>query len=82
MVDKIIVPLRTEKQTQEGFATRRLSDWQDQVTRRVNNVVLEGSGTPEGSVDAPKLAFYLDTAVNTLYIKTTQEGSLTGWVAV
>lgn len=82
MVDKIIVPNRTEQQVQDGRATRRLADWQDQVTRRVNNSVLEGSGTPESNVDAPKLSFYFDTVAQTLYIKTTSIGDKTGWVLV
>lgn len=82
MADKVITPQRTDVQVQGGMATRRLADWQDQVTRRVNNIVLEGSGTPEAIVDAPKLTFYFDTVAETLYIKTTVIGDNTGWVTV
>ena len=44
--------------------------------------VLEQDGTPEGFVNAQKTRFCLDTTNNVLYIKTSDFGTLTGWVAL
>lgn len=44
--------------------------------------VLEQDGTPEGFVNAQKTRFCLDTTNNVLYVKTSDYGTLTGWVAL
>lgn len=82
MVDKIIVPLRTEKQTQDGYPTRRLADWEDAVTRKLNNTIIDYDADPNGNVNAPKLSLSYAATTNKLYIKTTAEGDLTGWVSL
>lgn len=44
--------------------------------------VMENDGTPEGVVNARKTRFCLDITNDILYIKTTDYGTLTGWVAL
>ncbi len=38
-----------------------------------------GTGSPEGVVNGNAGRFYLDTAANVIYVKTTASGTLTGW---
>jgi len=56
--------------------------WTQDVTERVNfNTVAEGSGSPEGVLEALPNKFYQDTAVPNLYWKSTGTGD-TGWLLV
>jgi hypothetical protein len=40
---------------------------------------IAGTGSPEGVIDAKRFTFYLDDATNDFYVKTTEQGTLTGW---
>jgi hypothetical protein len=45
----------------------------------------DGTGSPEGVVDGPKGALYRrgdGTSGTLVYLKTTAEGTLTGWSAI
>ncbi len=56
--------------------------WTQDITDQVNfNTVVEGSGTPEGVLEAEPNKFYRDTAVPNLYWKSTGSGN-TGWLLV
>lgn len=44
--------------------------------------ILEGSSNPEGVTDATRLRFYFDTTSKKIYLKTTDLGTKTGWVAL
>lgn len=82
MVDKVIPPLRTVPQYNEGIPSERVANWQEIVSRKINNVVLESNGTPEGTINAPKLSFCFDVTNDNLYIKKSQLGDSTGWVLI
>lgn len=82
MATKVIAPDRTVQVTSGGLMTNRFATWSEQVSYRINNAIVEGSGSPEGAVNAPRLTFYFDNVANTLYIKKSQLGSSTGWVAL
>lgn len=43
--------------------------------------IYRGSGSPEGLIDAPKGSTFQDVTTPAIYIKTTNTGTLTGWVA-
>jgi hypothetical protein len=53
------------------------------VAAQLPRVVKYGSGSPEGSVTAPRGSFYIDTSASpkALYVKGTQGGN-TGWTLV
>lgn len=44
----------------------------------LKNVFIQGNGSPEGNVEAPKGILYIDASYAALYIKTTATGN-TGW---
>ena len=56
--------------------------WTQDITNRVNfNTVAEGSGSPEGVLEALPNKFYRDEDVPNLYWKSTGSGD-TGWLLV
>ena len=63
----------------------RLSGWIEDITKEVNlNTPIQGSGSPEGVVDADPTQRYMDTsgsAGSILYIKQSGSGD-TGWILV
>ena len=76
------LPSQDDPIQESGLATDQMRGWMDSITDLVDFLeILEGSGTPEGSVTAARRKQYLDTVGNILYIKTTQTGN-TGWVAL
>lgn len=77
---KLVAPDRTIDAVEHNRLTDRVATWAEQVTSRVNNAIVEGEGTPEGSVSAPRLTLYFDNINDQLYIKKSQLGSATGWV--
>ena len=56
---------------------QRFSTWIEAITRQVNGIELETN--PEGLVDAPRFSLCANVLTDTLYIKTTSAGILTGW---
>lgn len=70
---------------ENGMPTERAAEFIETMTRQVNlNTVLEGTGSPEGVVDAEPTQRYMDdggVAGSILYIKKTGAGD-TGWVLV
>ena len=73
---EIIPPERGSKlDTVEG----RIAAFFESVARLS---IIEGEGSPEGSEDAPKLRYYFDNTNLKLYLKTTDLGTKTGWVAL
>jgi hypothetical protein len=81
-LEKIVSPDRTIPVTQKGMMENRFANWTENVTRWITTAVIEGDGTPEGSVNARRLTLYFDTTNDVLYIKKTDSGSSTGWVQV
>jgi hypothetical protein len=75
--NKIIPPNRQLPIVSQGIAEQRFSAWCDAITRQVNGYELKGS--PEGLVDAPRFSLCANVLTDTLYIKTTSAGILTGW---
>lgn len=69
----------------QGRGENRFFGWIREITRRVNSLTpLEGTGSPEGAVEAELHRQYIDTAYPvgaTLYLKTTATGN-TGWQAI
>lgn len=58
----------------------------DRITTDSGNMhFVTGQGSPEGTIDAPKGSIWTNqgasSASTLLYVKTTNEGTLTGWVA-
>lgn len=59
-------------------------DFLFKIVNFAQNRMLEGSGSPEGVVDAPRRSEYFDTAAppgSNKYYKTTEAGN-TGWVLI
>lgn len=56
------------------------------LSQLVNLEIIEGEGTPELVLDAPRKSRYWDTLTNDFYFKTTNEGTRnaagepTGWI--
>lgn len=74
--------LRTEDDVLQ-FIVSRLPDLGPEV-RQLQGMTRRGSGSPEGSVEAPPGVEYLDQddgATDTLWVKKTGTGD-TGWTAV
>ena len=74
---KIIPPSRQSPLTFQGMPEQRFSTWIEAITRQVNGIELETN--PEGLVDAPRFSLCVNVLTDTLYIKTTSAGILTGW---
>jgi hypothetical protein len=68
-----------------GTGENRFFGWIRAITIRINSLTpLEGTGSPEGAVEAALHRQYIDTAYPvgaTLYLKTTATGN-TGWQAI
>ena len=47
-----------------------------------NLEIIDGKGSPEGAVKARFKSLYIDTDINFVYIKTTNDNLNTGWVAI
>lgn len=78
MADKKIIPPSRQLQiTQGGIPEQRFAAWCEAVTRQINGVEIEGN--PEGVLDAPRFSLCANILTDTLYIKTTSAGILTGW---
>lgn len=79
-IERFIEIVQTDKKP-----TLRMSDFLEQITRRVNlNTVLSGSGTPEAVITAEPTTLYMDTAGGAgtiLYVKQSGAGN-TGWILV
>lgn len=75
---KIVPPNRQVPLTYSGMPEQRFSAWCEAVTRQVNGY--EISGSPEGALDAPRFSLCADVDTDTIYIKTTSAGTLTGWL--
>ena len=74
---KIVPPSRQIPITFSGMSEQRFSAWCEAVTRQVNGYELESS--PEGILDAPRFSLCVNVLTDTLYIKSTSAGILTGW---
>lgn len=44
--------------------------------------IIDGKGTPEGQVKARFKSLYIDVDTSVVYIKTTKESEINGWVNV
>ena len=76
--DKIVTPRRMAGiVTRTGMPEQVFSNWCDEVTNKLNGI--EGEGSPEGVVDAPRLSLYVNILTNDLWIKRTPLGDNTGW---
>ena len=73
-------PLQIRRQLSgENVPTDRVARFFEDVVRALDALqIIDGTGSPEGVVTAGFKKLYLDTAANTLYIKTTATGD-TGW---
>jgi hypothetical protein len=77
--NKIISPDRSaqivapDQRMQDRFAL-----WCQSVSDYANRNKT-GLGSPEGVEDGQRFTFYIDTATNDFYVKTTEQGTLTGW---
>jgi hypothetical protein len=68
----------------EGKANQYFEDLVFKIINFAKNRMLEGAGSPEGVVEAPRRSQYFDLAGGVgarLYYKTTDTGN-TGWVPV
>ena len=76
--DKIVTPRRMAGiVTRTGMPEQVFSSWCDEGTIKRNGI--EGEGSPEGVVNAPRLSFYVNILTNDLWIKRTPLGDNTGW---
>ena len=75
---KIIAPSRQDAITRSGMPQQRFSTWCEAITRQINGIEIEGE--PEGLVDAPRFSLCANILTDTIYIKTTSAGILTGWL--
>lgn len=75
--NKVIPPSRQLQITSGGLPEQRFSAWCEAITRQINGYELEG--LPEGVLDAPRFSLCANILTDTLYIKTTSAGILTGW---
>lgn len=76
--NKIIPPSRQLPIISGGFSEQRFAAWCESVTRQINGYEIKGS--PEGVLDAPRFSLCANILTDTLYIKTTSAGILTGWL--
>lgn len=75
---KIIPPNRQFPIVFGGMPEQRFATWFEAITRQVNGYEIEGE--PEGVLDAPRFSLCANILTDTLYIKTTSAGNLTGWL--
>lgn len=65
--------------------TLRMAEFIEAITNQVNqNIIINGTGSPEGVVTAQPFKLYIDTAAasgSNMYVKKTGSGN-TGWVLV
>tara|TARA_R110000803_G_scaffold58245_1_gene116470 strand:- start:1306 stop:1578 length:273 start_codon:yes stop_codon:yes gene_type:complete len=65
--------------TGNNLMTLRMTEFIESITRQVNqNIVINGTGSPEGVLVAEPFKIYIDTAADTTYYKKTGAGN-TGW---
>ena len=77
--NKIVAPDRLASVVmQSGMMQDRFALWVQAITDFANRNIA-GTGSPEGLIDAKRFTFYLDDATNDFYVKTTEQGTLTGW---
>ena len=77
--NKIIPPDRSAPVVMpSGQMQNRFGLWCQAVSDFANKNVV-GTGSPEGVTDASRFTFYIDDATNDFYVKTTEQGTLTGW---
>lgn len=79
----ISTPIPTDAVIKEGGAMEQeFMLWTQDITNQVNfNTIVDGTGSPEGVLEALPNKFYRDTAVPNLYWKSTGTGN-TGWLLV
>lgn len=73
---KIIAPQRVEMYFNGNQITQRFHQW---ITDINDRQTLESDGSPEGIIEATKLALCIDTTNDNLYYKSTETGN-TGWI--
>lgn len=64
--------------TSQGTMQDRFGNWAQSVTNQLNQNIV-GNGSPEGVNDGRRFTNYIDLDTGDLYIKTTEQGTLTGW---
>ena len=75
--NKVVPPSRQTNISRNGMPEQRFSAWCESITRQVNGYEIERN--PEGLLDAPRFSLCANILTDTLYIKTTSAGILTGW---
>lgn len=76
--NKIVPPTRTSAYVGgDGKPFDQFASWVTAVSDSINGIEVEGS--PEGIIDAKRFSLCVDILTDTLYIKTTSAGILTGW---
>lgn len=77
--NKIVAPDRVAQIVMQNMMMQdRFALWCQAITDFVNRNNV-GTGSPEGLQDGQRFTFYIDTATNDFYVKTTEQGTLTGW---
>ena len=76
--DKILAPRRTASITRNGMPEQVFSTWCEDVTAKANGI--EGEGSPEGVVNAPRLWIYVNILTDEVYLKRTRLGDTNGWL--
>ena len=71
--DRLAPIVMNDARMQDRFAI-----WCQSVSDYTNRNKV-GSGSPESVEDGQRFTFYIDTATNDFYVKTTEQGVLTGW---
>lgn len=71
--DRLASIIMSDSRMQDRFAL-----WCQSITDFANRNKV-GTGSPEGVEDGQRFTFYIDTATNDFYVKTTEQGTLTGW---
>lgn len=76
---KIVAPDRLAQIImQDARMQDRFALWCQAVTDYTNRNKV-GTGSPETVEDGARFTLYIDTATNDVYLKTTEQGTLTGW---
>lgn len=79
--DKIIPPRRMAGiVTRTGMPEQVFSNWCDDMTAKSNG--LEGEGSPEGVVNAPRFWLYVNVLTDEVYLKRTKLGDASGWLLI
>lgn len=78
-------PITEQDSLDNSVMTLRMAEFIEAVALQVSqNIMLSGTGSPEGVIEAEPLKTYLDTAAaagSNLYVKKTGSGD-TGWTLV